>query len=97
MEKLVEDPNSRVFAPLAEAYRKSGMLDEAIQVCLEGLKIHPTYISGRVALARAYYEEKMLGEAKEEFEKEKALLIQAAVNTIEKRKNNKNTNCYSSS
>ena len=29
-----KDPNSRVFAPLAECYRKMGLLDEALRLCL---------------------------------------------------------------
>jgi hypothetical protein len=66
---LAKDPSSRVFAPLAEAYRKAGLLDDAIQTAEDGLKVHPNYLSGRVALGRAYYEKKMLAEAREEFQK----------------------------
>jgi len=50
------DPQSRVFAPLAEAYRKTGRIDRAIEICEKGLQIHPNYVSGRVALGRAYYD-----------------------------------------
>jgi len=50
------DPKSRVFAPLAESYRKIGQLDRAIEICEKGLQIHPNYVSGRVALGRAYFE-----------------------------------------
>lgn len=49
-----KDPKSRVFAQLADAYRKSGLYDEAIKVCEEGLKIHPQYASAHVVLGRAY-------------------------------------------
>jgi tetratricopeptide (TPR) repeat protein len=45
-----------VFAPLAEAYRKAGLLDEAIEICRDGLRIHPHFIGGRVALARALFD-----------------------------------------
>src|SRR3990172_3838835 len=62
---LSKDPNSMVFAPLAEAYRKAGMLDEAIKTAQEGLKLHPNYLSGMVALGRACYEKGMLKEAGE--------------------------------
>lgn len=61
---LSKDPGSMVFAPLAEAYRKAGMLDEAIATAQDGLKIHPNYVSGMVALGRAYYEKGMLIEAR---------------------------------
>ncbi len=65
---LSKDPNSIVFAPLAEAYRKAGMLDEAIATSKDGLQLHPNYLSGLVALGRAYYDKGMLREAKEELE-----------------------------
>jgi tetratricopeptide (TPR) repeat protein len=49
---LEKDPDSRVFAPLAEACRKEGRLQEALEIAREGVSRHPTYASGRVALAR---------------------------------------------
>lgn len=63
---IAKDPGSRVFAALAELYRKAGMLDEAVRLCLDGTKAHPKYMSGRVALARAYFDKGMIKEAKEE-------------------------------
>ena len=63
---IAKDPGSRVFAALAELYRKAGMLDEAVRLCLNGTKAHPKYMSGRVALARAYFDKGMIKEAKEE-------------------------------
>lgn len=69
IESLSKDPKSRVFAPLAEAYRKGGLLDEAIQVAQDGLKFNPSYVSGRMALGRAYYDKGMKTEAREELEK----------------------------
>lgn len=65
---LSKDPNSIVFAPLAEAYRKAGMLDEAIATAKDGLQLHPNYLSGLVALGRAYYDKGMLREAEAELE-----------------------------
>src|SRR3954468_18642982 len=56
LKKFQEDPTSRVFAPLAEAYRKAGLVDEAIEIAREGLRIHPTFIGGRVALARCLFD-----------------------------------------
>ncbi|GEM_PF-2462763 len=66
---LAKNPNSRVFASLAECYRKQGMLDEAIHLCIDGVKKYPNYMSGRVALGRAYFDKGMIKEAKEELEK----------------------------
>jgi len=53
LRRYQEDPTSRVFAPLAEAYRKAGMVQEAIEIAREGLRVHPNFIGGKVALARA--------------------------------------------
>jgi len=66
---LSKDPGSMVFAPLAEAYRKAGMLDEAIATAEEGVKLHPDYLSGMVALGKAYFEKGLLAEARENLEK----------------------------
>ncbi len=66
--RVEKDPNSRLFLPLAEEYRKSGLLDEAISVILRGLERQPGYTSARVALGRLYLEKNMPEEAKHEFE-----------------------------
>jgi diguanylate cyclase (GGDEF)-like protein/PAS domain S-box-containing protein len=65
---LGSNPASRIFATLAELYRKHGMYDEAIGMCLKGLKHHPGYLSGRVVLGLAYFDKGMLREAAEELE-----------------------------
>ena len=67
-KKLDKDPDSKVFLLLAEEYRKSGMQEEAIAVCQEGLIKHPNYTSARVVLGRAYMELKKMLEAQAEFE-----------------------------
>lgn len=67
-KKLDKDPDSKIFLLLAEEYRKSGMQEEAIAVCQEGLKKHPNYTSARVVLGRAYMELKKMLEAQAEFE-----------------------------
>lgn len=51
-ELYLKDPKSKVFAPLAEAYRKMGMLKEAMDVCERGVNWHPNFASGRVAYAK---------------------------------------------
>jgi tetratricopeptide (TPR) repeat protein len=50
------DSSSRVFAPLAQSYRKLGMLDEAFKVLKEGISKHPTYALGYVILGNCYYD-----------------------------------------
>ncbi|MBU6374448.1 MAG: hypothetical protein KGQ59_00475 [Bdellovibrionales bacterium] len=56
LRKYQEDPTSRVFAPLAESYRKAGLIKEAVEIAREGLRIHPQFVGGRVALARALFD-----------------------------------------
>lgn len=58
LKKFQDDPKSRVFAPLAEAYRKAGLPDEAISIAQEGLIHHPNFVGGKVALARAFFDKK---------------------------------------
>lgn len=65
---LAREPSSVVFAPLSEAYRKRGMLSQAIQVCIRGLAHHPNFLSGRVALARALYDAGDIVKARQEAE-----------------------------
>ena len=66
LKKYQEDPSSRVFAPLAEAYRKAGLVDEAIEIAREGLRVHPSFVGGRVALARALFDKKLYVEVIDE-------------------------------
>lgn len=54
LEQYKQRPGSRVFAPLAEAYRKLGMIDEALKVLKEGIKRNPSYVLGYVVLAQVY-------------------------------------------
>ncbi len=63
---LQKNPRSRVFAPLAEAYRKMGLLDQALELCKQGVKHHPNFVSGRVAYGRICLEKGLLEQAEEE-------------------------------
>ena len=49
---LDTDPNSQIFAALAEAYRKKGDLEEAFRVCQSGLRLHANYGSAHVVMAK---------------------------------------------
>jgi tetratricopeptide (TPR) repeat protein len=68
-EKIDRDPDSKLFVPLAEEYKKAGMFDEAIEVLAAGLERQPTYLSARVSLGKIYMEKGLLSEAKAEFDK----------------------------
>ena len=65
---LAQDPKSRSFALLAESYRKAGRFQDAIRVAEDGLQHFPHYLSGRAALARAYFETGNHDRAMVEFE-----------------------------
>ncbi len=53
---LEKDPNSLVFAPLVDAYRKMRLLDQAVEEGVRGVRQHPKFASGRISLARALIE-----------------------------------------
>jgi tetratricopeptide (TPR) repeat protein len=65
--KLAANPESRIFAPLADAYRRAGRISEAIEICREGLRHHPDYLSGRLVLARCHDDAGDLDAAEEAF------------------------------
>jgi tetratricopeptide (TPR) repeat protein len=66
--KYENAPDSYVFAPLADAYRKSGMLEEALEICKKGLRKHPRYPSGKVVLGKCYFDLGEVDEAQSSFE-----------------------------
>ena len=67
-DKLTKDPKSKLFVPLAEEYMKSQMLDEAVMVLMDGLNIHPHFLTARVTLGKVYLEKGKIAEAKAQFE-----------------------------
>jgi predicted regulator of Ras-like GTPase activity (Roadblock/LC7/MglB family) len=50
--ELASDPQSLVFADLAEALRQQGDLETAERIATRGLERHPSYAPGREVLAR---------------------------------------------
>lgn len=53
-----ENPKGRNFAPLADAYRKAGLIDNAIELCQAGLQLHPDYVSGHIVHGRCLVDKK---------------------------------------
>jgi len=53
-DQLERDPRSRVFAPLAEAYRKVGLIENAFKVLQKGIRYNPDYLLGYLTLAQCY-------------------------------------------
>lgn len=48
------DPEGRGFAPLADAYRRAGNLNDALELLQDGLARHPEFASGHVVAARVH-------------------------------------------
>lgn len=66
---LEKDPRSQVFAPLAEAYRKMGLIEEAFRICVRGVQYHPNFAGGRIALAKVLLDRDNIPGAQKELEK----------------------------
>src|SRR5262245_20665996 len=56
-ERLMRDPSSLAFAPLADAYRKIGRTREAINLCREGLARFQHYTTARLILVKAHLDD----------------------------------------
>lgn len=54
LQILSQDPHSTAFVPLAEAYRKVGMLDDALEVARFGVRNLPHFSPGFSTLGRIY-------------------------------------------
>lgn len=68
-KQLKKDPNSKVFAPLADAYREEGRLEEAEILVRDGIQRHPQYVGGYLTLARILLSSKRAAEAEESLKK----------------------------
>lgn len=67
--KIKDNPQSLVFARLADIYLKEEKIDEAIQLCQEGLKGNPTYVTGHFILAKAFVQKNDLENAESALKK----------------------------
>ena len=68
-DKYDRSPESRIFAPLADAYRKSGEVDKAIELCEKGLEGYPDYASAHVILGKCFYDKGATERSRAEFER----------------------------
>lgn len=51
-----KNPRSRVYAPLAEAYRKIGLHDRALEILKEGDAFHPDYLLAKIVTGQCYFD-----------------------------------------
>ncbi len=49
-----KNPRSKVFAPLAESYRKANLTQQALAVAKSGVQQNPKFSGGRVVLGKIY-------------------------------------------
>jgi tetratricopeptide (TPR) repeat protein len=66
---LQQNPDSLTFARVADALMKMGRMDEAIQICEEGVKRHPQYVTGHMVLGKCYMQKKLYEQAEKEFKR----------------------------
>ncbi len=63
------NPTSRIFAPLAEGYRRLKLVDEAFDVASRGVRHHPEFAAGRIAFARILIEKEAYADAVDQLKK----------------------------
>ncbi|HEY3306948.1 MAG TPA: tetratricopeptide repeat protein [Desulfuromonadaceae bacterium] len=68
-EQLSKNPNSYLFAKLAEIYLKVGLIDDALHTARQGVAQYPNFIAGQRALAMACQSKGLLDECREALKK----------------------------
>ncbi len=68
-ERCDRAPESRIFAPLADAYRKNGDVEKAIELCEKGLEGYTDYASAHVILGKCFYDKGATERSRAEFER----------------------------
>lgn len=66
---LKENPESILFARLADSYLKMEKIDEAIELCEDGIKKHPYYATGHFVLGKGYMAKNLFEQAEKEFKR----------------------------
>src|SRR5688500_14670870 len=77
--RLSDEAQWRAFPQLVDELRKEKRLDEALQVCRDGLQKHPDYRLARIALAHVLMDRAELGDAQLELQ---AVLDSAPENLV---------------
>jgi tetratricopeptide (TPR) repeat protein len=61
---LAKDPGAYSFAPLADLYRRLGLLDDALAIAERGVHAHPAFAAGQMVLARIQLDRGVKDEAR---------------------------------
>ena len=67
--RFAPEPREASFVRLAEAYRKEGLLRDAVRICRDGLARFPASWPGRIVLGRILLEQGAIEEAYDELER----------------------------
>lgn len=67
--RLQTNPDSYLFARLADTLLNNGEVDKAIEVCEDGLKRHPYYVTAHFVMGKCYLQKKMYDQAEKEFKR----------------------------
>ena len=67
--KFQKEPDSKVFAQLADELRRMGDFDEAAKIATRGLEKHPGYATGHVVLGKIFRDMCENDKAKKQFQK----------------------------
>ena len=73
-QKLSDNPQSPLFARLADLYIAKEQITEALQLCEDGVKTHPQYYAGYVVLGKTHLALKEYSKARSAFERAQDLL-----------------------
>lgn len=68
-DQLQKNPDSLLFARLADSYLKSEQVDRATELCEDGTKKHPYYVTGHLILGKCYLAKKQYDQAEKEFKR----------------------------
>ena len=62
-EEITKNPQSKSFSSLAHIYYKTGEIEKAKELCLQGLKHHPSHSQALILLAEIHYKKNQWDEA----------------------------------
>ena len=67
-QRVRRDRYAKVYAPLADCFRRVGLFDDALEVCRIGLEIFPRYLACHEVLGKVFLRQGRLADAKRELE-----------------------------
>lgn len=67
--RLKQNPDSIMFARLADLYLSMNRIDEAIQICEQGIKKYPYYVTGHYIMGKCYLKKKQFDQAEKELKR----------------------------